>query len=198
MALFSLDNYKLVISEEAYLIKPFRDIIRRDKDRNKSKAIAELGYIFFMVDPRSTYAYITDVEKKSEAIKEAVGLSKKWKPDSVVLQGLKIYEIASETTAGLMLKDFRTSVDKVRAFLTTFSLEAKDKFGKPLYPVTTIVNALKQIPILVKQIIETEKMLIQELASSGSMRADKIKKLAEDGFDFISKDSDDGEDSISD
>ena len=198
MALFSLDNYKLVISEEAYLIKPFRDIIRRDKDRNKSKAIAELGYIFFMVDPSSTYAYITDVEKKSEAIKEAVGLSKKWKPDSVVLQGLKIYEIASETTAGLMLKDFRTSVDKVRAFLTTFSLEAKDKFGKPLYPVTTIVNALKQIPILVKQIIETEKMLIQELASSGSMRADKIKKLAEDGFDFISKDSDDGEDSISD
>ena len=198
MALFSLDNYKLVISEEAYLIKPFRDIIRRDKDRNKSKAIAELGYIFFMVDPRSTYAYITDVEKKSEAIKEAVGLSKKWKPDSVVIQGLKIYEIASETTAGLMLKDFRTSVDKVRAFLTTFSLEAKDKFGKPLYPVTTIVNALKQIPILVKQIIETEKMLIQELASSGSMRADKIKKLAEDGFDFISKDSDDSEDSISD
>lgn len=198
MQLFSLDNYKLVISEEAYLIKPFRDIIRRDKDRNKSKAIAELGYIFFMVDPRSTYAYITDVEKKSEAIKEAVGLSKKWKPDSVVIQGLKIYEIASETTAGLMLKDFRTSVDKVRAFLTTFSLEAKDKFGKPLYPVTTIVNALKQIPILVKQIIETEKMLIQELASSGSMRADKIKKLAEDGFDFISKDSDDSEDSISD
>ena len=198
MALFSLDNYKLVISEEAYLIKPFRDIIRRDKDRNKGKAMAELGYIFFMVDPRSTYAYITDVEKKSEAIKEAVGLSKKWKPDSVVIQGLRIYEIASETTAGLMLKDFRTSVDKVRAFLTTFSLEAKDKFGKPLYPVTTIVNALKQIPILVKQIIETEKMLIQELASSGSMRADKIKKLAEDGFDFISKDSDDSEDSISD
>ncbi len=188
MKLFSYDNFRLQISEEAYLIKPFRDIVRRDKDRFKNKALAELGYIYFMADPRSDYMYLTDINERQEAIKKHEGLPKKWEPDNTVLEGLKIYEELTQTTASLLLNDLRESIEKIRIFLKTIDLDEEDDKGKPKYPLNTVVAALKQIPILIQQFSETEKSIIKELSESGRMKANKSKKLTEDGFENFIKD----------
>ena len=68
--LFKYEGYKLNISEEALLLKPFKEIWQRDKSKNKDKALQELGYIYFMSDPRSDYQYLVDEEERSKAIKE--------------------------------------------------------------------------------------------------------------------------------
>lgn len=39
MKLFKYDAYKIIISEEALLLKPFKQIWVRDKTRDKSKAL---------------------------------------------------------------------------------------------------------------------------------------------------------------
>ena len=47
--LFKYEGYKLNISEEALLLKPFKEIWQRDKSKNKDKALQELGYIYFLI-----------------------------------------------------------------------------------------------------------------------------------------------------
>ena len=45
LKLFRYEGYKIVISEEAFALKPFRQIWQRDRTVNKDKAIMELGFI---------------------------------------------------------------------------------------------------------------------------------------------------------
>ena len=70
MKLFRYEGYKVVISEEAFALKVFRQIWNRDRSVNKDKAIMELGYVYFMTDPRSDYQYIVDEDERSKAIIE--------------------------------------------------------------------------------------------------------------------------------
>ena len=60
MRLFKYEGYNLNISEEALALKPFRAIWVRDKSASKERAITELGYVYFMEDPRSDYQYIIE------------------------------------------------------------------------------------------------------------------------------------------
>lgn len=55
MKLFKYEGYKITIAEEALALIPFKRIWNRDKSTNKNKAISELGFIYFMSDPRSDY-----------------------------------------------------------------------------------------------------------------------------------------------
>jgi hypothetical protein len=70
MKLFKYENFKLNIAEEAFLLKPFKIIWNRDKTIYKERALAELGYIYFLCDPRSDYMFLTDEEERSAKIIE--------------------------------------------------------------------------------------------------------------------------------
>ena len=61
--LFKYEQFKLTISEEALLLKPIKAVWDRDKSKNKQKALMELGFIYFMNDPRSDYQYLVDEEE---------------------------------------------------------------------------------------------------------------------------------------
>ena len=89
MKLFKYEGYKVVISEEAFALKVFRQIWNRDRSVNKDKAIMELGYIYFMVDPRSDYQYLVDEDERSKAIIEGEGLPNGWKPDKAITEAMK-------------------------------------------------------------------------------------------------------------
>ena len=70
MKLFRYEGYKVVISEEAFALKVFRQIWNRDRSVNKDESIMELGYVYFIADPRSDYQYLVDEEERSKAIIE--------------------------------------------------------------------------------------------------------------------------------
>ena len=74
--LFKYENYKVTISEEAILLKPFKAIWNRDRTKSKDRALDELGFIYFFCDPRSDYQYLTDETERKKAIKEGEGLLK--------------------------------------------------------------------------------------------------------------------------
>ena len=65
MKLFKYDSYKVVISEEALAIKAFRDIWEADGSEDKRLAVQELGYVYFMCDPRSDYMVISEEGERS-------------------------------------------------------------------------------------------------------------------------------------
>ena len=48
MKLFKYEGYKIVISEEALILKPFKKLWDRDKSNDKGKALMELSFIIQM------------------------------------------------------------------------------------------------------------------------------------------------------
>ena len=154
MKLFRYEGYKLHISEEAFVLKPFKELWNRDKTKNKDKALQELAYIYFMCDPRSDYQYIVDEEDRSKAIKEGEGIEPKWKPDNKVIEAMKFYKQFKPVSA-LLLEDTRVAVDKLRKLLREMDLTEVDDKGKPIYTLNSITTTIKQIPALVKDLNET-------------------------------------------
>lgn len=183
MKLFKYEGYKIEISEEAFALKIFRQIWNRDRTVNKDKAIAELGYVYFMVDPRSDYQYIVDEDERSKAIIEGEGLSSDWKPDKLVQEAMEFYG-RFKPTAALLLEDTRYAVEKLRRLLRDINLEEKDDKGKPVYTLNSITATIKQVPGLAKDLDEAEKALASEMRNQGRMRGQGKKTIMEDSLDI--------------
>lgn len=174
--LFKYEGYKVVISEEAFALKPFRQIWQRDKTVNKDKAIMELGFIYFFCDPRSDYQYLVDDRRRMDAIKEGEGLPPKWEPDRVVMNAMEFYKSFKPISA-LLLEDTRFMVNKFRAKLRELDFDSLEV--REFKEITAIV---KQITPLIKDLDEAEKALSSEMRNSGKMRGQGEKTIFEDSL----------------
>lgn len=179
MKLFRYEGYKLHISEEAFVLKPFKELWNRDKSKNKDKALQELAYVYFMCDPRSDYQYIVDEDDRAKAIKEGEGIDSKWKPDNKVIMAMEFYKQFKPVSA-LLLEDTRVAVDKLRQLLRNIDLTEVDDKGKPIYTLNTVTATIKQIPSLVKDLDEAEKAIAKEIMESDKVRGAQEKSMYED------------------
>lgn len=176
--LFKYEGYKIVISEEAFALKPFRQIWQRDKTINKEKALMELGFIYFFCDPRSDYQFLVDDNERLEAIKEGEGLPAKWEPDKVLKEAMDFY-MSFKPISALLLEDTRFMVNKYRKRLR--SQEFDELEVRELKEVGALI---KQIPSLVRDLDEAEKALNSEMRNSGKMRGQGEKTIFEDGLNM--------------
>lgn len=183
MKLFKFEGYKLDISPEALTLVPFKRIWNRDRSASKDKALSELAYIYFMVDPRSDYQYLVEEEERSKAIIEGEGFQPNWKPDKLILEAMEFYS-RFKPTAALLLEDTRYAVEKLRKLLRDINLDEKDDKGKPVYTLNTITATIKQVPSLAKDLDEAEKALAAEMRSQGRMRGQGEKTIMEDSLDI--------------
>ena len=182
MRLMKFEGYTLTIEPEALVIKSIRTLWKRDKTQSKERALAELGYIYFMVDPRSTYSYLTDLADRSEKIVLEEGLPKNWKPDKIVQEAMKSYGDSVITTSSLLLEDTRVAVDKLRKYLRDIDLTAEDDKNKPKYPLNTVTSSIKLVPSLAEDLMKAERIVAQEIVESNKMRGQKEKTILEDGL----------------
>lgn len=181
MKLFKYEGYKIVISEEAFALKVFRQIWNRDRSVNKDKAIVELGYIYFMEDPRSDYQYLVDKEERSRAILEGEGLPETWKPDKLVQEAMQFYSRFKPTSA-LLLEDTRAVIDNVRKSLREFSFEDMDDKDR-VNAIKSVTSTVAAIPKLIKDLNEAEKAIRADMQNvTGKIRGQREKSLLEDGL----------------
>lgn len=179
MKLFKYEGYKVVISEEAFALKVFRQIWNRDRSVNKDKAIMELSYVYFMVDPRSDYQYLVDEEERSKAIIEGEGLPSNWKPDKIITEAMQFYS-SFKPTAALLLDDTRAMIEGYRKKLRQLTSDMSELDVKEIKALGDII---KLIPTLVKDLDAAEKSITAELKNSdGKVRGQKEKALLEDGI----------------
>lgn len=176
MRLFRYEGYTLSISEEALCLKPFRAIWMRDKTEKKERAIMELGYCYFMEDPRSDYQYITDPEERAKAIKEGEGLKESWQPDGTVKEAQRLYA-SFKTASALLLEDTRNMIDGYRMKLRELTSNMTDLDVKEVKEVGAII---KQIPAMIKDLDEAEKAIAKEIAQSDKVRGAAEKAIYED------------------
>ena len=176
MKLFKYEGYRIVISEEALLLKPFKKIWDRDKTKNKEKAYMELGFIYFYCDPRSDYQYLTDEEERLKAIKEGEGIPDKWNPDNTVKEAMNFYN-GFKPTSALLLEDTRNMVNGYRAKLREIT---KDMSNLEIKDIKDIGAIIKQIPALVKDLDEAERAVSKEIIESNKVRGSQEKSIYED------------------
>ena len=174
--LFKYEGYKLSISEEALLLKPFKKIWDRDKTKNKEKAYMELGFIYFYCDPRSDYQYLTDEEERIKSIKEGEGIPDKWSPDNIVKEAMNFYN-GFKPTSALLLEDTRNMVNGYRAKLREIT---KDMSNLEIKDIKDIGAIIKQIPALVKDLDEAERAVSKEIIESNKVRGSQEKSIYED------------------
>lgn len=184
MHIIEYNNYTIEPTQEAFLIKPIRDLFNKDKSKNKEKFLQQMSVLYFYADPRSTYNYIVDDEERLKAIIEQEGLPKDFKITEDLDKALQEYKKHTITTSYLLLQDTKIAVDKVRQFLREVDLTAVDDKGKPLYTINSITQAIKQIPQLSKDLLEAEKIVSKEIEEQGRARGGNNKTLFEDGINI--------------
>lgn len=179
MKLLKYEGYNLTFEPEILTLKVFKRLFTRDKTKDKSKFLQELGYIYFMLDPRSDYMYITDADERSKAIIIGEGLSDTWKVDSILQDAMDYYKSFRPTSA-LLLEDTRVAVDKLREALRSINITETDDKGRPIYTLNTIVATIKQVPSLVKDLDDAERAISKEIVQNDKIRGSVEKAMYED------------------
>jgi len=179
MKLFRYEGYNLSISEEAMLLSPFKAIWKRDHTKDKHVALQELGYIYFMEDPRSDYQIYIDKEERSKQVRIGEGIKDTWKPDKVVNEALEFYA-SFKSESALLAEDIRAAITNLREHIKTIDLGAVDDKGKPIYTLNTYTATLAQIPKLIVALDEAEKTIAKDIVQSDAVRGSAEKAMFED------------------
>lgn len=169
MHICEIINGEIQPTQEALLIKPIRKLYNQDRSKSKQKFFDQLSVIYFMVDPRSSYNYILDENQRLETILTECGIEN-FKMTKDLKEAMEVYKKHCVTTAGLLLESTKIAIDKVRDFLKNVNLSAVDDKGKPLYTISSITTAIKQIPQLAKDVQDAERAVAKEIEEKGNVR----------------------------
>lgn len=190
MKLIEYDGVEFKVADEAFLSRPIRELYRKDKSKNKEEFWRQISYMWFMVDPRSSYTYLIDERERDAEIRKQEGLASDWKPSKELLEAMDIYKRQTTTTASLLLEDMRYGLDSIRAIIRRIgkSINIEDsedeegggmalKLDKALDSMT---KAVDKIPDLAKKLVEAEKALAKDFLESDKNRGGMQKAIGED------------------
>ena len=181
MKLIEFDGMEFKVADEAFLVRPIRELFRADRSKKKEEFWKQISYMWFMCDPRSSYMYIVDPYDRADEIKKQEGFEDGWKPSKTLEDAMEIYRSQSVTTASLLLESMRKGIENVRMFLADVNLFALDeKTQKPIYQVSTITAALKQVPELAKALADAERSLAKDFLEDDKARGNAEKAAGED------------------
>lgn len=180
MKLIEFDGMEFKIADEALLVRPIRELFQGDKSKKKEEFWRQISYLWFMCDPRSTYMYLTDENDRSDEIKKQEGLGSEWEPSDLLKEAMNVYRKQTTTTASILLESMRKGIEQLRKFFEEFDLFATDKNDRPIYQVSTMTAALKQVPELARALVEAEKELAKDFATNDKARGNAEKAVGED------------------
>ena len=179
MKLFRYEGYNLTISEEAFLLKPFQILWKRDRSQGKQKALMELGYCYFMEDPRSDYQMYMDRNVRAEKIKEGEGFPKDWKPDKVLESAMKFYA-GFKPEAALLLEDLKKQMQKIRQLSGEINPEEITDITDRLTALDKLTSISSKMPKLTVDIMDAEKKMNEEIQNADKIRGTVEKAMMED------------------
>lgn len=182
MRLVRVENYQVIFEDELLLLKPFRQLYKSDKNRDKKGFMDFLTIIYFTYDPRSDYSYIVNEEERLKEVCESNGIDV---PKFTELQNtcIALYKQLTTTISQELLRSTKVAINKVREFLETIDLTATDDKGKPIYTISSVTTAIKQIPQLAKDVMDAEKAVAKEIQEQGNARGgNDSKSMMDDGI----------------
>jgi hypothetical protein len=183
MRLVDLINNQIVISEEAYLLLPFKKLWDRDKSKSKGRALAEMAYIYFMEDFKSDFSDIVDEPAREAEVLNSIDLPPSWKEDGVVREAREFYRKRSEEiTPLLLLRDAKVVIDRMRTYFREIDFLALDKNGKPKYDIDKVARVVERSAAILENLNKLEQMIKKEVQNKKDRVGSRVKATFEDGL----------------
>jgi len=187
MKLFTMVDFSLQVSEEAWGVLPFKAILKRDKSRTKDTAFKEMLFIYYYCDIRSDYVDMTNNEvRKNEIIKD-IGLDPEWKIDNVMSEAILYYEKMSISPIAKLYKSSLKSADDISEYLlkTEDILSERTSNGGTVTTLPMIVAANKGIPDIMRNLKAAYKEVLSEQKEmDGRNKGSRTLNAFEDGLSY--------------
>ncbi len=184
--IYNKETLEVDFHPELLLLKPFKDIISKNK-KNISLSRKEIAFVFFFADVKSDYMYITDEELRIKELVKDLELPAEWKPDEYVLNAVEFYKNRSTTINTTLYTHACKAAADISNYLsnTDLILNERDAKGKPITDITKIVNALTKVPIIMKNLTMAHQELLKEQEIlEGRSKGSKQFNMYEDGLEF--------------
>lgn len=170
MKLVKVENYELKVEDELMLLKPFRKLYNQDRSQSKGRFYDFLMVLYYVYDLRSDFQYIIDEKERIKEVCKSNGIEE-YRFSPLEKECIELYQKMSISSSSLLLQSTRACVEKVRKFLEEDADPNKmDDKGRPMFPINTIVSAIKQIPQLAKDLKDAEEALNKEIKENGKVR----------------------------
>jgi len=180
MRLIKIVNYELKISDEALLVRPIRKLWNMDRSKGKETFYKQMSILYFVYDPSSNYAYISNEKDRLKEVLEQENITD-FHNTAEFKEAVEAYKKLVRTPSSELLNDVRLTVDKMRQALTSIDfddLEEKDKVSA----INTVAAVISKIPKLVKDLSEAEKAVTKELEEQGNARGSQELTIGDMGF----------------
>ena len=184
MKLFEMKDWQLIISEEAWGLLPFKALLDRDKTKNKTRANAEMLFVWFFCDIKSNYLLMDKETRTAELKKDLLGLPPKWELDAKVQAAIDFYS-KFETVVERLYKQSLRAAYEVGNYLdsTKELLTERDVAGKVITKMTDITRGLKDVNAIIKELKITEtEVLKEQVDTANKKKGSKKFNTFEDGF----------------
>jgi len=164
MKLFNLDSkWNLLVSEEAWGLIPFKNILKRDKTKEKEVAMREMLFVYYFCDIRSNYLQMEENVRTRE-LKYDIGLGKDWEIDDTIQAAVDFYNERSKSIIQQLYEDTLISAQAIGKYLrnTEALLYERDVQGKTVTDITKLTNANEKVPKLMANLKAAYKEVIKE------------------------------------
>lgn len=176
MDLFKLEGNNVKPTEHALLVRPFSDIWHRDKDPEKTRAIAE----FTFIELNCSYKKSNPFKGYPDGVREAEILSnlpvKIDIEDELVQEGIKMYDklrLEASVTLQYYLSA-KIGAEKTLQWLKEFDLDKRnERNGNLLYKPKEVTAALKDTFEVLKTLNAMENKVYEELYESAKTKGNK-------------------------
>lgn len=184
MKVFKVRGWDLQVDEEAWGISAFKALLKRDKTKDKEKALKDMLFVYMWCDIRSDFSSIPE-DQREEVIKGEINLPDKWKKDSKIDAAIETYRKYSETPIQRLYKQSLKSAQDIGNYLelTDALLAERDNHGKPVTDINKITQSLQRIPKLMADLKAAYKEVVQEQKDlEGKQKGSKTMNMFEDGI----------------
>ncbi len=185
MKLIKYEDFQIKLADEAFLVRPIRRLLHQDRSERKENFWRQMAFLYFTISPASSYSYILDPEERAKAVIEQEGLPADFRPSELLLEAMQIYRKLTITPSQKLLEASLKAADTVSKFLSDPGiLDKTDDKGRPLYQISSVTAALKNVEGIVNSLQTLQKKVEAELEEdSGKARGAQELTLGDIGLD---------------
>lgn len=142
-----------------------------------------MSYLFFMVDPRSTYSYIVDTEEREKQIIAQEGLPENFKPSKDLVDAMEIYGKHIITASTRLLEATYSAADALKDELDDAKnlLKERTDKGARVTKANDVIGVMEKLLKVIPQLQDLERKVNEEIKDTTRARGTQ-NSMFEDGF----------------
>ena len=180
MELFDLRDMVVTVSPQALLIPEFKKIWDDDSTNDKSVALKQLAYVYYISDFKSPYLLSSNPDQVAKLIAKDFMKDEDYVPTSEVMLAIDKYKSLQETPSMRLLSASLSTIHNLSTYLENVNLEERDDRGKPIYKPNDVTGSLSKIGGIVESLTKVREQVEKEITKAGTLRGQRRKGNRED------------------